>query len=192
MKRQLEAYLLNQLTTPLPAVFCDVNKTGTVRRGFEYGGQKYRGSEDLFDWKDGKETLHIPRRTHPHHCHETCEISAPSSKMKQWQQQGLVLITGQDFETAAWDVYDIDGVRGYIPWPQARSSWQYDGGSLPPSEFDDCWLPIRGVRPGLIYFPFWLYQKAPIKGRQTGYESVVIDLAAVQQRAHEKLVASVY
>jgi hypothetical protein len=44
----------------------------------------------------------------------------------------------------------------------------------------------------LAYFPFWCYQRAPIRGQETGYDKVVIDLTAVQQRAHQKMVLAAY
>jgi hypothetical protein len=195
MKRQLEAYLLQQLANPLPAVFVDSPRTGAVRKSLEYAGKTYKGSADIHEYKVGKYTLqaYAPQFIQGF---KPSMITAPSSLMKQWQAKGWVLVQGSDYESSVWDVYDIDGMRGYRPWERTHQVDAYTG-QLPASEFDNLWLPITRFSPitgwtPLAYFPFWIYQRAPIKGQQTGYDKVVIDLASVQQRAHEKLVMSVY
>jgi hypothetical protein len=191
MDEDLLEYLRKQRLHPLPSTFVDVNKTGQVRKALEYGGVQYRGSEDLLDYKDGKVTLKIQRQYLNMECDQ---ITAPCSKMKQWQTEGKVLVHGATWEDGPFDVYDFGaGVRGYIPWPQPRPDWQYDGGSLPASRWDDLWLPIRfSSRVPLVYFQYRLYQRAEIRGQEKSWNSgPVIDLGA-RDEAHRAMVSASY
>jgi hypothetical protein len=124
---------------PLPAVAIDCNKTGEVRKAFEYGGRRYRGSEDIHPYKDGKVTLKITAKNLGL---ETDMITAPSSLMKRWQAEGKVVVHGTDFESGNYDCFDIDGTRGYRPWDRPSQGDVQLSGQLPPTEFDDLWLPV--------------------------------------------------
>jgi hypothetical protein len=196
--RQLERYLERQQDNPLPAVFCDINKTGEVRLAFSYGGSELKGFNDIHEQKVGRwegedKFMRYTSRTLGI---KTDEITAPCSVMKTLHAQGKVVVIGQNYESSVWDVYDIEGIRGYEPWPSAMDQSPYSS-KLPVTEFDNLWVPVSGVPNGqrpFSYFKFWQYQLTPIKGLPApwGHSGPMIDLPAALQRSHTKMVTAAY
>jgi hypothetical protein len=201
MNRTLEYFLVDQLMHPLEAVFDDVPKFCRCRIGLEYNGRKYMGTDDLIPVMHDQKTGRV-------YAHQLGlggdEIAAPSSVVKGWWKKGGVTVPGLTFETGSYDCYHVgpNGVRGYKPWHEFDKT-QPCSGQLEPSEFDSCWLPISFLdRPGIwrpmAYFPYALYQKAPLRGTESDFEGFGprIDLGSTKvvtkDQKHRAMVSSAY
>jgi hypothetical protein len=111
-------------------------------------------------------------------------IEAPASTVKIWYREHKIrlLADGVRRETGPWDAFEVgpQKLRGYRPWDIELSEPHIP--RLEPTEFDDCWVPVRERAHGrnyseLFYLPFWLIQRAPLKGdKKWEQSSIVIDL----------------
>ena len=114
----------------------------------------------------------------------------PASIAKGWIKERKVRLINPSGrrELGAWDVFEIgpQKVLGFSPWPSWDPDPSYGGlvPALPPTEFDQVWVPMRerlggagGPYSAIFYLPFSLIQRAPLRGAK-GWEgsAIIIDL----------------
>ena len=198
MKRDIESFLLRQLSDPLAEKLLDLPKRATVLESLTYEGRTYLGSNDWVTIQHGGKPGKI-RRSQLGTPAEIVE--AAGSLIKDWREQRKVqLITNGSFESGPVDVYSVDGRRGFRHWDEPDASLKYN--IEPESEFSDLWVPCRrlGPRQGIqkprqwseiFYLPWRCCTGWPLIQTAAGAE-YAIDLAGSLQAQHEKVVSSAY
>jgi hypothetical protein len=87
------------------------------------------------------------------------QLELPSSQAKRLSRQYKVQVLGTDYRTGRYDHYlimiETEQYDGYIPW-DATPRESPDIPQLEPTQFDNCWIPIRSRNNPNPGFPSFL------------------------------------
>jgi hypothetical protein len=193
MKRSLEAFLLRQLSNPMPARFLDLPRTALVLKRLTHEDRTYEGTTDWIEvqhaGKTGKMTRQMMGRPA-----ET--VVAPGSVVRKWREQNKVqLLHDESYESGPYDVYSLPDGRGYRHWDEAVRDDSVQYSIEPENEFSDLWVPIRRRRQSgwseIHYVPWKTVTGWPLKG-ESGATGGFIDLSSALESQHRKMVANAY
>jgi hypothetical protein len=140
---ELRDYLESQKRTPFPQKLVDDIKPCQVisKADLVVGGRTYHGV--------------VPHRWNSF----GDQLELPSSQAKRLSRQYKVQVLGTDYRTGRYDHYlimiETEQYDGYIPW-DATPRESPDIPQLEPTQFDNCWIPIRSRNNPNPGFPSFL------------------------------------
>ena len=170
MKVALEDFLKFQLRFKFPARLLDDMIRVGVNKEFSWNGRQY--APGVPAWKVGARAG------------DTLEV--PASIAKKWAAEGLAGPLTTNRVGGPYNHYEVlagdEKYDGFTPWIKPDFG---PYGSLPPTDYDHLWLPVRERPHGsvmepfgpIIFLEFWNYQRAPLKGSLPWLgSSICIDL----------------
>jgi hypothetical protein len=177
LKLQLTDYLEAQLRAPFPEKLLDDNKQALVIcHELVYRNVTYHGPDS--------------RKWHS----EGQRIGLPASEAKRLcREYKIKLIVGADpYRSGLYNYHLVTSgekqIDGFSPWDWLPNDYP-DVPRLEPSEYDDCWVPVRqrerGTYGPIFFLPYGLVQRLPLRGDLNWEQSsMIIDLAFEASMRH--------